>query len=63
MPGKRNVAIRDVQEVGVYAVRLVFDDGHDTGIYTWRALRDFGERGEEMFSDYEQALADLGLQR
>lgn len=63
VPGKRNVAIRDVEEVGVYAVRLVFDDGHNTGIYTWRSLRAFGERGDEMFSDYEQALADLGLRR
>lgn len=61
--GKRNVAIRDVREVGTYAVRLVFDDGHDTGIYTWSALREFGERGAEMFADYEQALADLGLKR
>lgn len=63
VPGKRNVTIRDVQEVGTYAVRLVFDDGHDTGIYTWEALRGFGERGVEMFSDYEQALGDLGLKR
>lgn len=63
VPGKRDVAIRNVQEVGTYAVRLVFDDGHDTGIYTWRALREFGERGAEMFSDYEAALADLGLKR
>lgn len=61
--GKRNVTIRDVQEVGSYAVRLVFDDGHDTGIYTWAALRDFAERGDEMFAAYEEALADLGLRR
>lgn len=61
--GKRNVAIRDVQEVGSYAVRLVFDDGHDTGIYTWTALREFGERGDAIFADYEAALSDLGLKR
>ncbi|GLK66860.1 DUF971 domain-containing protein [Hansschlegelia plantiphila] len=63
VPGKRDVKIRDVQEVGSYAVRLVFDDGHDTGIYTWPALRRFGEEGEEMFSDYEDALAAKGLKR
>jgi DUF971 family protein len=63
VPGKRDVAIRDVQEVGSYAVRLVFDDGHDTGIYTWSALRMFGERGDELMLDYHAALADLGLTR
>lgn len=63
VPGKRHVTIRDVLEVGTYAVRLVFDDGHDTGIYTWSALREFGERGDEMFSDYLSALGDLGLKR
>ncbi len=63
VPGKRNVAIRDVQEVGTYAVRLIFDDGHDTGIYTWPALRRFGEEGETMFSDYLNALGERGLTR
>lgn len=63
VPGKRNVKIRDVQEVGSYAVRLLFDDGHDTGIYTWDALRRFGEDGAEMFDDYEAALSSLGLKR
>ncbi|RXF74357.1 gamma-butyrobetaine hydroxylase-like domain-containing protein [Hansschlegelia zhihuaiae] len=63
VPGKRNVTIRDVQEVGSYAVRLLFDDGHDTGIYTWRALREFGESGEALFAAYLEALSDLGLKR
>ena len=63
VPGKRNVKIRDVQEVGSYAVRLVFDDGHDTGIYTWGALRRFGEERAQMFDDYEAALDSLGLKR
>lgn len=61
--GKRNVTIRDVQEVGSYAVRLVFDDGHDTGIYTWRALRAFAQNADEMFKAYEDALGDVGLKR
>ena len=63
VPGKRNVTIRDVQEVGSYAVRLVFDDGHSTGIYTWTALRRFGDEGDAMFSTYLEALGDLGLTR
>lgn len=40
--GKENVAIVDVQPVGNYAVRLVFDDGHDTGLYTWDYLHKIG---------------------
>lgn len=40
--GKENVRITDVQPVGHYAVRLVFDDGHDTGLYTWPTLYKFG---------------------
>ncbi|PZQ17032.1 MAG: hypothetical protein DI565_06510 [Ancylobacter novellus] len=63
VPGKRNVVIRDVQEVGSYAVRLVFDDGHDTGIYTWPSLRRFGDDGERMFTSYLEALGDRGLTR
>lgn len=63
VPGKRNVTIRDVQEVGSYAVRLVFDDGHETGIYTWNALREFGERGDQMFAAYQRALGERGLGR
>jgi DUF971 family protein len=42
VPGKSNVTIRDVREVGTYAVRLVFDDGHDTGLYTWDYLYSLG---------------------
>lgn len=61
--GKRNVAIRDIREEGRYAIRLVFDDGHDTGLYTWAQLREFGERGDEMFADYLEALADKRLTR
>lgn len=41
--GKENVAIKDVQPVGNYAVRLVFDDGHDTGLYTWDYLYKVGK--------------------
>ncbi len=40
--GKENVGIRSVEPVGQYAVRLVFDDGHDTGLYTWNYLYELG---------------------
>lgn len=63
VPNKRAVTIRDVQQVGAYAVRLVFDDGHDTGIYTWPALRRFGDEGPAMFTAYLEALGERGLTR
>lgn len=63
VPGKRNVAISAVQPTGNYAIRIGFDDGHDTGIYTWSYLRELGERGEEMFAGYEAQLAAKGMSR
>ena len=41
--GKQNVGIKAVEPVGQYAVKLVFDDGHDTGLYSWKYLRELGE--------------------
>jgi DUF971 family protein len=63
VPGKRNVAIIAVTPTGNYAVRIGFDDMHDTGIFTWTYLRELGERGGEMFADYERKLAEKGLSR
>lgn len=63
VPGKRNVTIIAIQPTGNYAIRIGFDDGHDTGIYTWTYLRELGERGGEMFGDYEGQLAAKGLSR
>ena len=63
VPGKRNVAILAIEPVGSYAVRLRFDDMHDTGIYTWAYLRDLGTRKDEMMAAYEAELADKGLSR
>lgn len=42
--GKENVGIRAVEPVGQYAVKLVFDDGHDTGLFTWKVLYELGEQ-------------------
>lgn len=63
VPGKRLVAIRNVVPAGNYAVRIAFDDGHDSGIYTWRYLRELGETGSELFSAYEAELAAKGMNR
>jgi len=48
---------------GNYAVRLVFDDLHDTGIFSWRYLREIGEKQDELWRTYLAALADRGLSR
>lgn len=63
VPGKRMVAIRNVVATGNYAVRIAFDDGHDTGIYTWRYLRELGVAGDEQFAQYENELAAKGMSR
>ncbi|MBY6241909.1 gamma-butyrobetaine hydroxylase-like domain-containing protein [Methylosinus sp. Sm6] len=61
--GKRNVAIIAVEPVGHYAVRLTFDDLHDTGIYTWPYLHALGSGAEADFSAYLGELAAKGLDR
>ena len=61
--GKRWVAITQVEQVGNYAIRILFDDGHDTGIYSWRYLRYLGENGERLLSAYVAAVDAKGLNR
>lgn len=61
--GKAGVAIVSVEPVGNYAVRIGFDDGHATGIYTWRYLHRLGTQGDAMLADYAAALAAKGLSR
>ncbi|WEZ83281.1 DUF971 domain-containing protein [Rhizobium sp. 32-5/1] len=63
VPGKRNVAIISATPTGNYAVRLGFDDFHDTGIFTWTYLRELGESGDTKFADYERDLAAKGMSR
>ncbi len=63
VPGKRYVGITDVESVGHYAVRLTFNDGHDTGIYSWTYLRELGREHETRWERYLQALEDRGLSR
>jgi len=61
--GKKNVAILEVQPVGNYAVRLVFDDLHSTGIYSWDYLLELGRRHQAYWQDYLDDLAGKGLAR
>lgn len=61
--GKRNVAIERIEPVGRYAVRLVFDDGHDTGLFSWDYLHQLGRDKTKRWFEYEQRLAKAGLSR
>jgi DUF971 family protein len=63
VPGKKNVGIVRVEPVGNYAVRIVYDDGHDTGLYVWSYLHELGEHKEERWSDYLNELAAKRLTR
>lgn len=63
VPGKRHVAIANLVPTGNYAVRIAFDDGHDTGIFTWSYLHELGTDGDRLFEGYEQSLKDKGLTR
>ena len=53
---KQNVKITNIEAVGNYAVRLVFDDGHETGIYSWVLLHDYGLRKDDLYADYLRRL-------
>jgi DUF971 family protein len=55
--GKENVRIRDIEPIGNYAVRLIFDDGHSTGLYTWPYLLKLGREKNVLWSLYQQKVA------
>jgi DUF971 family protein len=61
--GKRNVGINAIEPVGNYAVRLVFTDGHDTGLYSWDYLYSLGQDQEKLWQRYLERLAAVGLSR
>ncbi|WFS02580.1 DUF971 domain-containing protein [Rhizobium tumorigenes] len=63
VPGRRDVGIMTITPTGNYAVRIGFDDLHDTGIFTWTYLRELGENGQALMAAYESELADKGLSR
>ena len=61
--GKRRVGIDKIEPVGQYAVRLHFDDGHNTGIYSWDVLYELGVRQQQNWRDYLARLAEAGQGR
>lgn len=63
LAGKRHVAITGIEPVGNYAVRLIFDDGHDSGIFSWDYLHRLGREQDRVWRDYLAALAAAGLSR
>jgi DUF971 family protein len=63
VPGKSAVEIMKVEPVGNYAVRLQFDDRHDTGIYTWGYLLTLGREHDARWAGYLEELATNGLSR
>jgi DUF971 family protein len=61
--GKREVEITRVEPVGHYAVQLTFSDGHDTGIYSWDLLYDYGLHQEAMWQHYLERMEEAGASR
>jgi DUF971 family protein len=61
--GKENVNIKDIEPMGHYAVRLVFDDGHESGIFTWDYLYELGMKQDQYWQRYLAALAAAGRTR
>jgi DUF971 family protein len=61
--GRASVGISNIEPVGNYAIRIVFDDGHDTGIYSWRYLYDLGKNRDHIWGEYLAALQARGLKR
>lgn len=58
--GKESVNIKAIEPVGMYAVKLVFNDNHDTGLYSWEYLYDLGNNYETKWQDYLQRLKEAG---
>lgn len=61
--GKENVNIEHIDPVGNYAIALHFDDGHNSGIYSWETLYDLGENREKYWADYLRRLEEAGHKR
>jgi DUF971 family protein len=61
--GKRHVGITAIEPVGQYAVRLVFDDGHDSGIFSWEYLHEAGQQQASRWDAYLRGINDRGLSR
>lgn len=63
VPHKQDVAITNIEPVGNYAARLLFSDGHDSGLFTWDYLYELGREYEGKWADYLAKLTEAGLAR
>jgi DUF971 family protein len=63
VPGKRGVKISALEPVGNYAVRVIFDDGHDSGLFSWSYLHELGRDHKSKWPAYLKALKDKRLER
>ena len=63
LAGRRHVGIMEIEPVGNYAIKITFDDLHDTGIFSWSYLYRLGERQEEIWTAYLAELDKRGLSR
>ncbi len=61
--GKENVGIDRLEPVGNYAIQIVFDDGHDTGIYSWETLYNLGKHYDDLWASYLEELKEKGYTR
>jgi DUF971 family protein len=63
VPGKKNVKIKSIEPVGTYAVRLVFDDGHSSGYYSWKYFKTLADEKDSKWQAYLNELSEKGLGR
>ena len=61
--GKENVSVVEIEPVGHYAIRLIFDDGHNTGLYTWKYLYELGDEYDARWRSYLDRLEAAGYAR
>lgn len=61
--GKRNVLIERIEPVGTYALRFVYSDGHDSGLYSWDLLHNLAVHHDELWAEYLKQLENQGLSR
>jgi DUF971 family protein len=61
--GKRNVDVDAIEPVGTYALRLIFSDGHDSGLYSWDLLYNLGKHHDELWQEYLKQIETQGLSR
>jgi DUF971 family protein len=58
--GKERVGVRAIEPIGQYAIKLVFDDGHDTGLYSWKYLHELGREHDRKWADYQARVRAAG---